>query len=103
MGADADLVVWDPSATRTISAKTHHQNIDFNIFEGRTVSGVATHTISQGKLVYKDGQLNVEEGAGRYIERPTYPSDFSALEKLKEANKPEPIRRAVCQEISLAD
>ena len=33
-GADADVVVWDPEATRTISKDTHHQNIDFNIYEG---------------------------------------------------------------------
>jgi dihydropyrimidinase len=29
--ADADLVLWDPNGERTISAKTHHQNVDFNI------------------------------------------------------------------------
>ena len=39
VGADADIVVWDPKATRTISAKTHHQKIDFNIFEGMKVTG----------------------------------------------------------------
>ena len=48
IGADADLVVWDPEGTRTISAKTHHQNIDFNIFEGRTVKGIPSHTLKPG-------------------------------------------------------
>ena len=38
-GADADIVIWDPKATRTISVETHHQNVDFNIFEGMEVSG----------------------------------------------------------------
>ncbi len=48
-GADADIVVWDPEASKTISTKTDHQNVDFNIFEGMTVKGCASHTISQGK------------------------------------------------------
>ena len=39
-GADADIIVWDPEATRTISAKTHHQKVDFNLFEGMKVKGV---------------------------------------------------------------
>jgi dihydropyrimidinase len=64
VGADADIVVWDPAASKTISAKTHHQNIDFNIFEGMEVTGCASHTISRGKVVYANGELNVERGAG---------------------------------------
>src|SRR6185369_16578545 len=83
-GADADIVVWDPKATRTLSAKTHHQKIDFNIFEGMKVQGVASHTISQGKLVWADGKLNVEQGAGRYIPRPTFPAVFEALKRQNE-------------------
>ena len=79
VGADADLVVWDPAASRTISAKTHHQKVDFNIFEGMTVKGVPSHTISQGKVVWADGKLDAVEGAGRYIDRPTFPPVFAAL------------------------
>jgi dihydropyrimidinase len=70
VGADADLVLWDPAASRTISAKTHHQNIDFNIFEGRTVSGVAKHTFTRGQHAWVDGDLRAERGRGRYLPRP---------------------------------
>jgi dihydropyrimidinase len=40
-GADADIVVWDPEATKIISSKTHHHAGDFNIFEGMKVKGLA--------------------------------------------------------------
>jgi dihydropyrimidinase len=71
-GADADIVVWDPEATKTISASTHHQNVDFNVFEGMTVKGCASHTVSRGRVVYADGRLDTERGAGRYVERPPF-------------------------------
>lgn len=72
IGADADIVLWDPTAERTISAATHHQNVDYNIYEGMTVSGLARKTISNGKLVWDNGDLKAVRGAGRYLERPAY-------------------------------
>ena len=67
VGADADIIVWDTKKTRTISAKTHHQKVDFNIFEGMEIQGANTVTISQGKIVYKDGDVRTVRGAGRYV------------------------------------
>jgi dihydropyrimidinase len=93
IGADADLVVWDPEATKTISAKTHHQKVDFNIFEGMTVKGCASHTISNGNLVYAHGQLNVEKGAGNYVDRPPYAPFYDAIQKQSQAKAPKPIKR----------
>src|ERR1700674_5925433 len=90
VGADADIVVWDPKATRTISAKTHHQKVDYNIFEGMKVTGTPSNTISQGKLVWSDGKLNVERGAGRYIPRPTYAAVFEAIVTQNEQNQTKP-------------
>ena len=93
VGADADLVVWDPAATKTISAKTHHQNVDFNIFEGMTVKGCASHTISNGKVVYADGALKVEKGAGNYVNRPPYAPFYNAVIKQTQAHAPTPVNR----------
>ncbi len=93
VGADADIVVWDPEGTKTISAKTHHQNIDFNIFEGMTVTGIPSHTISQGNLVYSDGKLSVERGAGRYIDRPPYASYYDSVQKRCERRAPTSVER----------
>ena len=93
VGADADIVVWDPEATKTISAKTHHQNIDFNIFEGMKVKGCASHTISAAKVVYANGELKVERGAGRYIDRPAYSSFYQGLDVQAEKKIPKAVKR----------
>ncbi len=93
VGADADIVVWDPAASKTISAKTHHQKIDYNIFEGMTVNGCASHTISQGRVVYADGKLDVERGAGRYVDRPPFAPYYEALKIQAKQAEPVPVRR----------
>jgi dihydropyrimidinase len=80
-GSDADLVVWDPKATRTISAKTHHQNVDFSIFEGMEVAGNPSHTVANGKVVYANGELRAVKGAGRYIKRPAFNSMFARTQR----------------------
>lgn len=69
VGADADITVWDPAATGTISAKTHHHKCDRNIFEGFETKGAASHVFSNGVLRYSDGNLEAERGAGRYLKR----------------------------------
>lgn len=93
VGADADIVVWDPEACKTISAKTHHQNIDANIFEGMTVRGCASHTVSRGKLVYADGELMVERGAGRYVDRPPFASYYDAIQRRAAHLRPTAVKR----------
>ncbi|HYD29988.1 MAG TPA: dihydropyrimidinase [Azospirillaceae bacterium] len=93
VGADADLVVWDPNATKTISAKTHHQKVDTNIFEGMEVRGLPRVTLSQGKVVYQDGDLRAVRGAGRYIDRPAFAPVYEAINKTRELNKPVPVAR----------
>jgi dihydropyrimidinase len=68
-GGDADLVVFDPSASGSISAKTHHHRCDRNIFEGFAVKGKPTSVIVNGRVQFKDGKLDVQRGAGRYLPR----------------------------------
>ena len=74
VGADADIVVWDPAGTKTFSAATQHAKGGFNIFEGRTVRGIPSTTIAAGKIVYASGDLRAEAGAGRHIDRPAFTS-----------------------------
>jgi len=69
VGADADLVVWDPEGTRTISAKTHHHRNDRSIFEGFEVKGVPSTVLVNGRVAYANGDLKVERGSGRFLKR----------------------------------
>jgi dihydropyrimidinase len=71
-GSDADIVVWDPQGSRTISARTQFAKGGFNVFEGRTVRGIPTCTLAAGKVVFDKGQLRAEEGAGRHVDRPAF-------------------------------
>ena len=93
VGADADLVVWDPARSRTISAKTHHQNIDFNIFEGMEVTGINVVTISQGRVVYRDGAVRTQRGAGRYVKRPPHAFYYDAMRRRRELSAPKSVDR----------
>lgn len=92
-GSDADLVLWDPEATRTLSAKTQRSRVDYNVFEGRSVTGVPTHTVSQGKVVYARGDLRAERGAGRYVKRPAFAPVFGALGRKARLTKPTAVMR----------
>jgi len=71
-GADADIVVWDPHGTRTISAKSQFSKGGFNVFEGRTVRGIASYTLAAGEIVFARGELRAVAGAGRHIDRPAF-------------------------------
>ena len=93
VGADADIAIWDPERERTISKDTHHQNVDFNIFEGMTVRGINSTTISQGRIVYQDGEVRTERSAGRYVDRPTFAPYYDAINRTAEANAPRAVNR----------
>ena len=71
VGADADIVVWDPAASGTISASTHHHRCDRNIFEGFATKGAPSTVVAGGRIQFQDGDLRVERGAGRYLKRTT--------------------------------
>ena len=93
VGADADIVVWDPERERTISKETHHQNVDLNIFEGMQVRGANTTTISQGNVVYADGEVRTVKGAGQYINRPTFAPYFDAMSRARSTRTPMAVER----------
>ncbi|MGK9234903.1 dihydropyrimidinase [Inquilinus limosus] len=92
-GADADVVVWDPAATKTISAATQHSNIEVNVFEGMAVRGLPAITISQGKVVWENNELKVQRGEGRFVPRPGTSPVFEAMKIRNELRRPVPVKR----------
>jgi dihydropyrimidinase len=69
VGSDADLVVYDPARARTISAATHHMDVDYSCYEGRVVQGASQVVLSRGSVVVRDGEFTGRKGAGRFIRR----------------------------------
>jgi dihydropyrimidinase len=92
-GADADLVVWDPALTRTISAATHHQNIDFNIYEGMEITGNAAVTLSRGLVVWENGELKTVRGRGQYVNRPCWAPYWDSQLRRNAARVSQPVLR----------
>jgi dihydropyrimidinase len=69
VGSDADIVVWDPRTTSTISAKTHHMRVDYNPYEGRRVKGKAAVVLSRGEVVVEKDKFTGQKGRGKFIKR----------------------------------
>lgn len=69
IGADADIVIFDPNIERVISAETHHMAVDYNAFEGMKVIGEPVSVLVRGEYVIKDKQFVGKPGSGQYLKR----------------------------------
>lgn len=68
-GSDADIVLFDPLRSHTLSAATHHMNVDYSAYEGWPVTGKVRTVLLRGKLVINDGECLVDKGYGQFIRR----------------------------------
>lgn len=93
VGADADLIVFDPERSKTISAASHYQQNDFNVFEGLTVNGATVHTVCGGRHIWADGEVRAEKGAGRFVSRQPYGPAYSGMDRRWERGAPRQIER----------
>src|ERR1700754_3225476 len=71
VGSDADIVIFDPEAEQTISAATHHMNVDYSAYEGRKVKGVVETVLSRGRVVVENNEFKGKAGDGQFLKRGT--------------------------------
>jgi dihydropyrimidinase len=74
VGSDADLVIFDPNEEQVLSAKTHHMRVDYSMFEGIKVKGVAKIVLSRGRVLVENGKFLGRAGAGEFLRRKTFGS-----------------------------
>lgn len=69
IGADADIVIFDPEKKHTLSAKTHHMNVDYSGYEGWEVTGKVETVLLRGKIAVDNGKEKIKKGYGKFIKR----------------------------------
>ena len=93
VGADADLVVWDPEKEKTIGAASQQSAIDYNVFEGQKVKGLPRYTLTRGQVAVNDGKVQTQEGHGKFVAREARPAVNKALTAWKDLTAPRPVVR----------
>ena len=68
-GFDADIAIWDPDATRTVTLEAQHDNMDYTPFEGMEITGWPELVMNHGRIVVERGELKAGAGEGRFIPR----------------------------------
>jgi dihydropyrimidinase len=94
VGADADIVVWDPEKSKTITADKQQSAIDYNVFEGHEVTGLPRFTLTRGHVAIHDGEVRTQEGHGKFVKRPPNAPVNRALSQWKELTAPRPVERS---------
>lgn len=72
IGSDADIVIFDPNEEMTISAATHHMNVDYSAYEGMKVKGVTRTVLSRGNVIVEEGKYIGKPGDGQFVRRSTF-------------------------------
>ena len=93
-GADADIVIWDPSATKTITAARQKSAIEYNVFEGFEVTGLPAIVLLRGRVAYRDGEVRAGTGDGRFVRREANAPVNRALSTWKDLVAPRKVERS---------
>lgn len=94
VGADADIVVWDPAKEKTITASAQQSAIDYNVFEGKHVKGLPRYTLTRGVVAVDDGKVQTREGHGQFVAREPFQAVNTALSTWKEITAPRKVERS---------
>ena len=68
-GSDADIVIYDPSAVQTLSAETHHMNVDYSAYEGFQITGKVHTVLSRGRVVVSPSGFTGSTSHGKFLSR----------------------------------
>jgi dihydropyrimidinase len=71
VGSDADIVVFDPEKEQTIGVASHHMNVDYSAYEGKTIKGVVDTVLSRGRVVIEKSSYTGKQGDGQFLKRGT--------------------------------
>ncbi|WP_100399955.1 dihydropyrimidinase [Bacillus sp. FJAT-44742] len=82
VGSDADIVIFNPDASRTISAKTHRMAVDYSAFEGMEVEGEIVSVLSRGDFIVKNKELTAVAGRGEFLKRKKFNTSEKSEERL---------------------
>ena len=93
VGADADIVVFDPNATKTIQAATQKSIIDYNVFENWQVTGLPRYTLSRGVVLWGPDGGSPKPGHGQHVARPVNPPVSRAYSQWRDLIAPRPVLR----------
>lgn len=69
IGSDADIILFDPNEKHTLSAKTHHMNVDYSGYEGWELTGKVKTVLLRGKVVIDNNECKVQKGYGQFVKR----------------------------------
>lgn len=93
VGADADLVVWDPKRKKTITAAKQQSAIDYNVFEGFEVEGLPRFVLTRGHVAVSEDSLDARQGHGQFVPREAKNPVNRALSQWKEISAPRQVQR----------
>ncbi|HVI46222.1 MAG TPA: amidohydrolase family protein, partial [Chitinophaga sp.] len=69
VGSDADIVIFDPQQQHTLSAATHHMNVDYSAYEGWKINGKVKTVLLRGEVAVDNNECLVQKGYGQFIRR----------------------------------